>query len=402
MSRAGWLGSILLGVLPAAWAAQVTVQPGSLQELACPPEATRIARQASGTPDAPPPATPGVGRAALRIGLWGDSHTAVAAFTEALLAGMQIEPQGMLPTFMAANWAIRGIAHPLRAGCVSPSWRPALAHQGARDVGAGLVSMSSEQQDSVLAFDFRWPLATTRLAAAKLHVTKQRADRSLVLAVSADGGPESLLALDGAITQPVDIQLARPAITLQVRLVAGEATVHGVAPVYAERARNHLDVFSIPGATVDGWRHANVLGPAFVASKPVLDLALLQYGTNDAPGAAQRPEFYAQVLRDSLRRFRLAYPGTRCVVLGPPDRGGRGAMGEHSQLHQQVSRMQQQLAREAGCDFWNWQLSMGGRGSAAAGAMRNPPTVQPDLTHLTALGYRESGLALGIWLGRMR
>ena len=374
--------------------------PGTATELDCPPDAPRAARQTPAAGDTAADVAVAAGRAALRIGIWGDSHTATGAFAEGMAAALGLDPVDLAPTFLAASWTIRGIVHPLRVVCASPAWRPALAWQGARGVGAGLVAVSSEQHGSQLGFDFRWPQADARVASVRLHVTKQRADRALVLGLSADGGAEVLVTLDGAVTEPLRILPTRPAALLTVRLIAGEATVHGLSPVYAQaqRPRDHLDVFSLPGATAEGWRHVAVTDAAFAASKPVLDLAVLQYGTNDAPGAAQRPEEHALSLREGLRRFRLAYPGTRCVLVGPPDRGGGGPGGPHAAAHGQVAALQQRAAREAGCWFWDWQAAMGGRGSAAAGVTRVPPVMQADLTHLTPQAYRAHGHAFGAWL----
>lgn len=394
------LGCALAFCGAAQAAPPVTLEPGATTEIACPADAVRTVRQHAAPGDAAPSHPAPAGRAPLRIALWGDSHTATAAFTDAMLAAMRIDPQLALPSFLSPAWALKGIAHPLRVTCASAGWRTLLAHQGARAVGAGLVSITSEQPGSLLAFDFRWPQPTLRIGSFRLHLSKQSAARPLVLGISADGGPEALVPLDGALAEPLAVELRRPAATVQIRLVAGEATVHGLAPAYAARPPAHLDVFSIPGATVEGWRHADVRAPAFAAAKPPLDLAVLQYGTNDAPSAELRPDEYAQLLRASLRKFRLAYPGARCVVVGPPDRGGRARTRDFSLVHFQVGRMQQQLAHEHRCEFWNWQAAMGGLRSAVAGATRTAPTVQPDLTHLTALGYRESGLAFGTWLAK--
>ncbi len=376
------------------------VVPGTATELDCPPDATRATRPAAAAGESPADTAVAAGRAALRIGIWGDSHTATGAFAEGMAAALGLDPADLAPTFLPASWTIRGIAHPLRSVCVSPGWRPALAWQGARQVGAGLVAVSGEQHGSLLGFDFRWPQAEARVTSVRLHLTKQRADRSLVLGISADGGAEALVTLDGAVSEPLRIVPTRPAALLAVRLIAGEATVHGLSPVYAaaQRPRDHLDVFSLPGATAEGWRHAAVTEPAFATSKPVLDLAVLQYGTNDAAAAAQRPEEHAQALREGLRRFRLAYPGARCVLVGPPDRGGGGPGGPHAAVHAQVAAQQQRAAREAGCWFWDWQAAMGGRGSAAAGARQVPPMMQADLTHLTPQAYRAHGHAFGAWL----
>ena len=150
------------------------------------------------------------------------------------------------------------------------------------------------------------------------------------------------------------------------------------------------------------WERAGVHSPTFAASRPDIDVAVLQYGTNDAPHIDGRLDDYLAALRSALRQFRVAYPGVRCVLIGPPDRGGQARGIDHSLLHTLVARAQQRVGREFDCDFWDWQAQMGGRGSAAAGVARTPPVMHRDRVHMTSLGYRDSGLAFGSWLMQHR
>lgn len=389
-----------LACAPVLQASAALVETGGQAQFSCPDGSVRTVRQPLVAREAASAA--GVGAPGWRVAIWGDSHTASRDFAEAMLAAMQVDAAEVQPTFLAASWASPGVAQPLRTSCASNTWRSHSATRWGRQTGAGLMALSADAPGSLLAFDFRWPTSTARIDSARLHIGKLDPERTLLLAVSADGGPETLVSLGGAVQDPLRIELTRPAATLQLRLVAGELSVYGISPVYLESARHRLDVFSFPGATVGVWTHASLYSPAFLATRPPIDLAVLQYGTNDAVGIAGRFEGYLATLRSALRRFRLAYPGVRCVLLGPPDRGGRSGEFDMSQVHAEVARLQQRTALEFGCDFWDWQAQMGGLGSARAGAARTPPSMVRDLVHLTSLGYRDSGHAFGLWLARSR
>jgi lysophospholipase L1-like esterase len=214
--------------------------------------------------------------------------------------------------------------------------------------------------------------------------------------LSVDDGPERVLALDGSASV-LRVLPKAPMATLRLRLVAGQVTLHGLAPAYAAPSPTVVDVFSLPGATGKAWNPPSAAAGE-TGGRADYGLALLQYGTNEAADAGFQAEDYAKTLRGSLARFRTAYPTTRCVLLGPPDRGspagprGRAAADPErfSRVHHEIASVQRRLGAEFGCGFWDWQAAMGGAGAARRWALASPPLMQDDLTHLTARGYEAS------------
>jgi lysophospholipase L1-like esterase len=190
---------------------------------------------------------------------------------------------------------------------------------------------------------------------------------------------------------------------LHLRLVVGQVALEGLAPAYADAATAPtVDVFSVPGSTIAGWQGVDTRYLGSREADPVdYDLVLFQYGTNDAAAQDFEPGEFARAMRVALSRLREVAPRARCVVIGPPDRGAGsrgGAAGaesrRRSQLHAAVSAVQERVASEFACSFWNWQRAMGGPGAALRWARAEPRLMQPDLIHLTAEGYAQSARAL--------
>ena len=341
-----------------------------------------------------------------RVALWGDSHTSSGSFVDAMLAAYGIEPRSALPAFIPATFKLKGVRFPLKSICVSSTWRTAFAYRAAatQRTKTGLVALNSDDPGSFLWMDFRWPLASSRVASVALHFSKVDPDRTLVIGVSADSGPEKLIVLNRASGNILEIRSTGPISTLQFRIVAGQMTLDGVAPRYQTKPAMVMDVFSFPGAIAKGWQRADLTGSALGGGSVTYDLALLQYGTNEAADSRFRAEEYAVSLRSSLSQFRTLYPTTRCVLLGPPDRGVRSRQTGrttaetddpfwNSRTHQQIAALQSRIGSDFNCAFWDWQLAMGGPQSAFQWAHANPPLMQPDLIHLMPKGYEISGRA---------
>jgi lysophospholipase L1-like esterase len=374
----GMLAVLSSGVpLPVVASLLITAKTGvAPADLACPPDQLRTARPLAAE-TAQPPAAP------VRIAFWGDSHTASGGFVDAAVREWGIGPASAQASFIAASFATKGVRQPLRSSCASPAWRPRLAYQRARgakaDFGLGLVAMDSQTQDAELAWDFRWPSMSTTVQSVDIHLGPREPGRSLLLAVSVDEGPEKIVALPSASTDVIQVRGDAPFSTLRLRLVAGQMVLAGLAPVYSRTSPAVVDVFSIPGATAEGWQG--------VTQEPAsaYDLVVLEFGTNEAAAPAFNPQTYSESLRRSVARWRKLFPDARCVLITPPDRGPAQAGQKLSRRHSQVAVVQRVVSRSFGCELWDWQ---GWMRSAAAGAL-----LQEDQTHLSVQGYEASGRA---------
>jgi hypothetical protein len=340
------------------------------------------------------------GRAPYSIAVWGDSLTSARDFVDAALHANGIQKATIVPSFIQAGLKVPGLSLPLKASCATKGWQVAYAHKekrGASGFSKGFVSMSSETPGDIILLDFRFPLPSTRVKALTMLFEKSRPDGSLLLGVSVDGGDENFISLSRTAGPALRIRPDLPMSAIRIRLVSGQITVHGFEPLYQDAPAAIVDTLSVPSALLRSWSNADErYFPAAPASAVDYNLVLVQYGTNEAASAGFDRASYLEYLRSNLSKLRRFYPGSRCILIGPPDRGVAGSIGppaslKYSNVHQQVALAQRQVGRAFGCGFWDWQAAMGGPGTAARWAKMNPPQMQPDLTHLTAKGYEISG-----------
>jgi lysophospholipase L1-like esterase len=126
------------------------------------------------------------------------------------------------------------------------------------------------------------------------------------------------------------------------------------------------------------------------------DLVILAYGTNEATDAEQPIADYEQRLRATVQRYRDAAPQASCLLVGPGDfpqavpGGGwlpRARVGE-------IIAVQDRLAAEHGCGFWDMRAFMGGELAMLQWMNADPPMAAGDHVHLTRRGYVRMGMAL--------
>ena len=322
----------------------------------------------------------------VRIAFWGDSHTASGAFVDAALREWGIAPAAVRPSYIAASLATKGVRLPLRSWCASPAWRTRFAYQAesrmSPDFGPGLAVMEAETQDAALAWDFRWPSPSTTVQAVTIHLGPREPGRSLLLAISADDGPERIVPVPSAVAEEIQVQGDAPFSVLRLRVVAGRAVIAGLEPVYETASPVVVDVFAIPGATAQGWQGVSQ------APQRLYDLVVLAFGTNEAAAPAFRAGTYADSLRRSVARWRQAYPQARCVLVTPPDRGAAQASQQQSRRHAEVAVIQRVVSHSFGCALWDWQGWMRSTGRSVL--------LQGDQTHLSAPGYEASGRAFAM------
>lgn len=348
-----------------------------------------------------PPTPASVPSAPVRIALWGDSLTSSRDFIDAALDAAGIPRASAQPSFIQAGVKVPGLRLPLKSACATAGWQTGYAHKEARKpswYGKGLLGMRSGTPGDSLLLDFRTPGAGARVKALDIVFEKSRPDGSLLLALSVDGGEEAFVPLSRSSATSLRIVPTAPMAALRLRLVSGQLTVHGFAPVYAQAPDAIVDIFSVPGGMLRAWSYVDERLAA-PASPEDYGLVLVQYGTNEGAGPRFSRSAYLAYLRANLGRMRKLYPQARCILIGPPDRGVPGAAGpaalKYAQVHSQIAAAQKQVGQEQGCGFWDWQAAMGGPGAAARWAGMRPPQMGKDLTHLTATGYQLSGRMFG-------
>ncbi len=372
-------------------------------EFNCPPSrvrppATHPRTATTGAAFEEPPvlghATAGQGNsypAGLKVGLWGDSHTASGTFTDSLLEALRVPRMLAYPSFIAPTFGLKGVRQALHRACVSDDWQLALAYrtvaEGPEKYTKSMAAIRTEVAGGFVWLDFRFPEPSTRVKWADIHFSKDHADRSLLLGITVDDGAETTVNLGASSSHRLRVESDRPYATLRVRVIAGQMSIDGIAPMYEGKVQTILDVYSIPGATAKGWR---VVDTAYLRQEDPLgmgyDVVILQSGTNESLDPDFKAALYDAQLNASVMRLKKAYPRARCILVGPPD--SQRATG----TVRLINDSQQRLASAHSCSHWNWQKAMGGSGAAARWQAKG--WMQADLLHLTPAGYEQSARSL--------
>jgi len=112
-------------------------------------------------------------------------------------------------------------------------------------------------------------------------------------------------------------------------------------------------------------------------------LVILNYGTNESIYPAYIEKDYPNELRAVVARLRDALPESSILIMSPMDRGVRNSSGEietPAALTKLVD-VQQRVAEETGCAFFNTFEAMGGAGTMARWYEMQPRLVSGDFIH---------------------
>jgi lysophospholipase L1-like esterase len=143
------------------------------------------------------------------------------------------------------------------------------------------------------------------------------------------------------------------------------------------------------------------------------DLVVINYGTNESVYPSFLDQGFASGLKEIVRRVRAAVPEASVLVMSPMDRGKREASGEIGTVPAlpRVVALQQRVAQQTGCAFFNTFQAMGGSGTMGRWYLAEPRLVSADFTHPMPAGARIVGNLLSkalvdgynkYKLGRMR
>lgn len=120
------------------------------------------------------------------------------------------------------------------------------------------------------------------------------------------------------------------------------------------------------------------------------DLVIINYGTNESSFPAYVDKQYEGELRRAIARVRAALPETSILVMSPMDRGSKGD-GDSIVTMPAIPRIvmiQQRVAAELGCGFFDTYDAMGGNGTMAKWYEGQPRLVSADLIHPSPQGAR--------------
>lgn len=229
----------------------------------------------------------------------------------------------------------------------------------------------------------------------RLEVSYLRQPGGGAFVVSAEGR-----ALGGVETKSTSIEpgysefeIPQNARHLQIRVSSGQVRAFGVR-FEKPGPGVEYDSLGLNGASV------TVLTKSFNAAhwgeelrqlRP--DLVIINYGTNESGYAAFVDQSYGKELREVIRRVRTALPETSILVMSPMDRGTREASGEIGTMATipRLVTIQQRVAMETGCGFFNTFLAMGGPGTMGQWYQAEPRLVGGDFIHPMPAGAKIVG-----------
>lgn len=148
-----------------------------------------------------------------------------------------------------------------------------------------------------------------------------------------------------------------------------------------------LDNLGINGAryaTPLAWNEAS--WQAELRRRPAPELAIFEYGGNEASDTVVQPERYAKNAAALVGRVRAVRPDVSCLIIGPSDREDAEARIPP------IALGLEKRARELGCRFFNTYEVMGGRGSLRQWRLSGRGA--EDGIHLKPKGYKELGATL--------
>ena len=126
------------------------------------------------------------------------------------------------------------------------------------------------------------------------------------------------------------------------------------------------------------------------------DLIIINYGTNESVYPEYVDRSYEREMKQVVRRVRAAVPSASILVMSPMDRGQREEGGDIGTVPvmSRLVNLQQRVASETGCAYFNTFQAMGGPGTMGRWYMAEPRLVSSDFIHPMPAGAKIVGSLL--------
>ena len=182
--------------------------------------------------------------------------------------------------------------------------------------------------------------------------------------------------------------------TVELKVTSGHVRLFGV--LFGRGAGNAeqgltYDSIGLNGASISVLSRAlgaDMMKGGFAHLHP--DLVVINYGTNEAGFGAFIDKQYEGELRMAIARVRAAAPNASILVMSPMDRGQRGG-GNSIETMPTIPKLvaiQQRVAADTGCAFFNTFEAMGGEGTMQRWYESKPRLVGGDLIHPSPAGAK--------------
>ncbi|HIA04731.1 MAG TPA: hypothetical protein EYN06_10605 [Myxococcales bacterium] len=122
------------------------------------------------------------------------------------------------------------------------------------------------------------------------------------------------------------------------------------------------------------------------------NLQIIMYGGNELADRRMNLRVYEKKYRNVIQRIRSGRPEGSCVIMTPVDHGERvRGRVKTVPLLKKVITIQQRIAKDFGCGFFNTWKAMGGEGAMGRWYRAKPRLAWGDYAHLTRDGDRVMG-----------
>jgi lysophospholipase L1-like esterase len=211
------------------------------------------------------------------------------------------------------------------------------------------------------------------------------------LDISADGAPDGTIATAADTRHNAATSIPLPAGTRQVQLTVSGSPVQLFGATFGNDARGlTYDSIGLNGASTTVISRAfnpQTFSLALEHRNP--DLVVINYGTNESSFPSYVEKQYEPELIRAIGRVRSALPDASILIMSPMDRGERsGDTISTMRAIPEIVAIQQRVAEQTGCGFFNTYQAMGGNGTMALWYNRHPPMVGADLIHPSPQGAR--------------
>jgi lysophospholipase L1-like esterase len=211
------------------------------------------------------------------------------------------------------------------------------------------------------------------------------------LDITADGAPVGTVTTAGDTKKDNATTIPLPPGTKQVQLRVSGSPVQVFGVVFGRDTRGlTYDSIGLNGASTTVMSRAfkpDTFSAALEHRNP--DLVVINYGTNESSFPSYVEKQYEPELIRAIGRVRAALPDTSILIMSPMDRGERsGDQIITMRAIPEIVAIQQRVADQTGCGFFNTYQAMGGSGTMARWYDRHPAMVSADLIHPSPQGAR--------------
>ena len=178
--------------------------------------------------------------------------------------------------------------------------------------------------------------------------------------------------------------------TVELKVASGHVRLFGVL-FERDQPGVTYDSIGLNGASITVLSRAlpaDMMKTGFAGLHP--DLVVINYGTNEAGFGAFIDKQYEGELRTAIARVRAAAPSASILVMSPMDRGQRagGNSIETMPTIPKLVAIQERVAADTGCAFFNTFQAMGGEGTMQRWYESKPRLVGGDLIHPSPAGAK--------------